>query len=377
MTATVSCPFAPWDDPTAIPLVVYEGVSRRFGAELAVDHVSLSIYEREFFVLLGPSGCGKTTLMRMLAGFETPDDGRVLLGGQDLAALPPHRRPVNMMFQSYALFPHMSVAQNVAFGLQMEGLGKAEQRERTDTMLRLVRMTDYADRKPHQLSGGQRQRVALARSLAKQPKVLLLDEPLGALDRRLREDTQFELVTLQEKLGMTFIVVTHDQDEAMTMATRIAVMDKGRVAQVGPPSVIYEAPATRYVAGFVGDVNMVAARIEAREGALTVVSSILGIARVETSDRLVPGQSVWLAWRPEKTRLVRGDEPIAGGRLVFQGPIEDIGYRGDWTTVIISVGDARLKAGLPNATRRVDQALAHGEVVRFVVQPEALMVLDR
>jgi putrescine transport system ATP-binding protein len=248
--------FAPWDDPLAEPLIRFERITKRFGDFTAIEDVSLDIYEREFFALLGPSGCGKTTLMRMLAGFENPTEGRILLDGDDISSIPPHKRPVNMMFQSYALFPHMSVADNIAFGLKQDSLPKGEIAARVDEMLSLVKLEPFAKRKPDQLSGGQRQRVALARSVAKRPKVLLLDEPLGALDKKLREETQFELMDLQEKLGMTFLIVTHDQEEAMTVADRIAVMNDGTFEQIAPPSVIYEEPKSRYVAGFIGDINI-------------------------------------------------------------------------------------------------------------------------
>jgi putrescine transport system ATP-binding protein len=233
--------FAPWNDPASKPFIEFRHVTKRFADFVAVDDLSLVIYEREFFALLGPSGCGKTTLMRMVAGFEEPTEGAVLLDGQDLVGVPPYRRPTNMMFQSYALFPHMSVEQNIAFGLRQDRMPKGEIAERVEEMLNLVKLKPFARRKPHQLSGGQRQRVALARSLAKKPKVLLLDEPLGALDKKLREETQFELIDLQQKLGLTFLIVTHDQEEAMTVADRIAVMDHGRVIQVATPAEIYEA----------------------------------------------------------------------------------------------------------------------------------------
>src|SRR3989440_11492992 len=234
-------------------LVSFDQVTKRFGDFPAVDGLSLDIHEREFFALLGPSGCGKTTLLRMLAGFETPDTGRVTLGGEDLAGIPPYRRPVNMMFQSYALFPHLTVAGNVAFGLKQDGLPKDEIAARVEEMLALVQLTGFAARKPDQLSGGQRQRVALARSLAKRPKVLLLDEPLAALDRKLREETRFELKELQHRLETAFVIVTHDQDEAMTVADRIGVMNRGKLVQVGVPAEIYERPNSRWIAGFVGD----------------------------------------------------------------------------------------------------------------------------
>src|SRR3954454_3852491 len=243
------------------PLVTFERITRRFGAFTAVDGLSLEINEREFFALLGPSGCGKTTLLRLLAGFEAPDDGRVTLEGLDLAGVPPYRRPVNMMFQSYALFPHLTVAGNVAFGLKQDGLAKDEIARRVDEMLALMQLSGFGSRRPDQLSGGQRQRVALASSLAKRPKVLLLDEPLAALDRKLREETRFELKELQQRLATTFVIVTHDQDEAMTVADRIAVMNGGKLAQVGTPAAVYERPNSRWVAGFLGEVNLIEGQV--------------------------------------------------------------------------------------------------------------------
>ena len=249
--------FAPWEDPEQRPLIEFRNVTKRFGDFTAIDDLSLGIYEREFFALLGPSGCGKTTMMRMLAGFESVTEGHIFLGGRDIIDIPPNKRPVNMMFQSYALFPHLSIWDNIAFGLRRESKDKAMIEERVEEMLRLTRLTKFARRKPHQISGGQRQRVALARSLAKAPKLLLLDEPLGALDKKLREETQFELMDIQEKTGTTFVIVTHDQEEAMTVASRIAVMDEGRLVQVDTPDVIYEAPNSVYVADFIGDVNLI------------------------------------------------------------------------------------------------------------------------
>ena len=249
--------FAPWNDPEAKPLIQFKGVTKRFGDFTAIDDLTQDIYEREFFALLGPSGCGKTTLMRMLAGFEEPTEGQILLNGVDIGHVPPNKRAVNMMFQSYALFPHLSVYDNIAFGLRREKKPKDEVHARVKEMLRLTRLERFAQRKPHQISGGQRQRVALARSLAKAPKLLLLDEPLGALDKKLREETQFELMDIQEKTGTTFIIVTHDQEEAMTVASRVAVMDEGRIVQVATPDVIYEAPNSVYVADFIGDVNLI------------------------------------------------------------------------------------------------------------------------
>ncbi len=253
--------FAPWKDPAARPLARFDAVSKHFSGVTAVDGVSLDIYQGEFFALLGPSGCGKTTLLRMLAGFEAPDAGRILLDGEDLTGVPPHRRPVNMMFQSYALFPHLTVAGNVAFGLKQDGLPKQEVNARIAEMLALLRLEGLEARKPHQLSGGQRQRVALARALVKRPRVLLLDEPLAALDKKLRGETQFELMRLRERLGLTFVIVTHDQEEAMTVADRIGVMNQGRLIQVATPAEIYEQPNSRWVAGFIGDVNLIEGRV--------------------------------------------------------------------------------------------------------------------
>ena len=370
--------FAPWDDPAATPLVVFDGVTKRFGAETAVAELSLAVHAREFFALLGPSGCGKSTLMRMLAGFETPSEGRVLLAGQDLAGVPPHLRPVNMMFQSYALFPHMSVEKNVAFGLAMEGRPRDEIGARVGEALRMVKLDGLAGRKPHQLSGGQRKRVALARTLVKQPKGLLLDEPLGALDRKLREETQFELMALQERLGLTFIIVTHDQDEAMTMATRIAVMDKGRIAQVGTPPVIYEAPASRYVAGFIGEINLVEGRVAAAEGRRVTVATAVGdLAVSEAAETVAVGQAVAVAWRPEKTRIVRAGEAISNGRAVISGTVHDVGYLGGRTTYHVDASGLRLKAAVANAARSVERPLGAGDKVKLAVTPDALILMVR
>ena len=280
----------PWARAGARPLLRFEGVRKRYGEVAAVDGVTLDIFEREFFALLGPSGCGKTSLLRLLAGFETPDEGRILLDGDDLSRVPPHRRPVNMMFQSYALFPHLSVAGNVAFGLKQEGLPKPEIERRVGEMLALVKLDGLGDRKPHQLSGGQRQRVALARSLAKHPRVLLLDEPMAALDKKLRGETQFELMQLQQKLGLTFIIVTHDQQEAMTVADRMGVMNEGRLIQVAPPSEIYEQPNSRWVADFIGDVNLIEGRVsEAGPAATVIESAAAGRLRVAGSSAAKSG----------------------------------------------------------------------------------------
>ncbi|MEM6677419.1 MAG: ABC transporter ATP-binding protein [Pseudomonadota bacterium] len=326
----MDCPIEgrPWSDPSAVPHLRVVDAVKRFGETTAVDHVSLDIHRGEFFSLLGPSGCGKTTLLRMLAGFETPDGGQILLDGEDLSAVPPYERPVNMMFQSYALFPHMTVEGNIAFGLEMAGMGRAEKRARVEEMLALTRLEQFARRKPDQLSGGQRQRVALARALAKKPKLLLLDEPLGALDRKLREATQFELMTIQEQLGLTFVIVTHDQEEAMTVSSRIAVMREGTVAQLGEPREVYEAPQSRYVAEFIGDVNILEG--VARDGAVALASG--GQVRARGTEELADGTTAALAVRPEKlsiTKLEPGAALTAEGENRLSGTVEDIAYMGD------------------------------------------------
>src|SRR5579863_7072822 len=310
--------FAPWADPARQPLLQIEGLTKRFGAYPAVDDLSLVIYPGEFFALLGPSGCGKTTLLRLIAGFERAGAGRILLDGVDLSAVPPHRRPVNMMFQSYALFPHLSVEGNVAFGLKQEGLPKAQIAERVAEMLALVRLENFGPRKPHELSGGQRQRVALARSLVKRPRVLLLDEPMAALDKKLRGETQFELMELQRRLGLTFIIVTHDQSEAMTVADRIAVMDRGRLMQVAPPAELYEQPNSRWIADFIGSVNLLEGRVGA--DGLSVEGTAAGHLRVAAKADAAPGTTVWVAVRPEKVRITR-EPPLPGADNCVAGKI--------------------------------------------------------
>ncbi|MBO0661566.1 ABC transporter ATP-binding protein [Jiella sp. MQZ9-1] len=342
--------FAPWREPQAQPFIRFEAITKRFGQFNAVDDLSLSIFKGEFFALLGASGCGKSTLLRMLAGFETPTSGRVILDGDDLAGIPPYRRPVNMMFQSYALFPHMSVAKNIAFGLKREGMPKGEIAARVEQVLKLVKLQDYARRRPDQLSGGQRQRVALARSLAKRPKVLLLDEPLGALDKKLREETQFELTDLQYELGTTFIMVTHDQEEAMTMADRIAVMDKGRIVQVATPAEIYEAPKSRFVADFVGDVNLFDGTVQAVDRGRITLQTSAGSPFTVTSDVAVSnGQAVTFVLRPEKLRIAA--EPLSGAN-VLEGEVWDIAYVGPVTSFHIRLANgAVVKVAMINATR--------------------------
>ncbi|MEO0915083.1 MAG: ABC transporter ATP-binding protein, partial [Pseudomonadota bacterium] len=292
----------PWRDQTDPPFIRIKGITKEFGDFRAVDDVSLDIWRGELFCLLGGSGCGKSTLLRMLAGFEVPTAGAIEIDGADMSRVPPYARPTNMMFQSYALFPHMSVERNVAYGLERDGLGKAEVAGRVAEMLKLVQLEGLAKRRPHQLSGGQRQRVALARSLAKKPKLLLLDEPLGALDKKLREETQFELMNIQDQLGVTFIVVTHDQEEAMTLATRIGVMDAGKIVQVGEPRDIYERPGSRFVADFIGSVNLFEGEVEAAAPDFMRIKTAEGGILVPPEAGLASREKVAVAVRPEKIR---------------------------------------------------------------------------
>ena len=354
-------------------LVTFDNVTRRFGDFVAVDGLTLDIFEREFFALLGPSGCGKTTLLRMLAGFEAPDDGRVLLAGEDLAGVPPYRRPVNMMFQSYALFPHLTVAGNVAFGLKQDGLPKDEIAARVDEMLALVQLAGFGARRPDQLSGGQRQRVALARSLAKRPKVLLLDEPLAALDRKLREETRFELKELQRRLQTTFVIVTHDQDEAMTVADRIAVMNRGKLAQVGTPVEVYERPASRWVAGFVGDVNLIEGRVTAVYPSFVMVEREGMRLRVAHAP-VAPGP-VAVALRPEKIRIAHAvpDGAFENGAA---GTVTDIGYLGTVSHYKVRLDDGLvLKAAVMNEQREAARAIHVNDRVWLSWTPEAGVLL--
>jgi putrescine transport system ATP-binding protein len=369
--------FAPWSDPQAKPYIRFENVTKRFGDFTAVNNLSLSIFEREFFALLGASGCGKSTLLRMLAGFEEPTSGKILLDGQDLRGIPPYRRPVNMMFQSYALFPHMSVEKNIAFGLKQEGMPKADIDRRVAEMLKLVKLERFAIRKPHQLSGGQRQRVALARSVAKRPKVLLLDEPLGALDKKLREETQFELMDLQQELGLTFVVVTHDQEEAMTMADRIAIMDKGEVMQVATPAEIYEAPNSRFVAGFVGNVNLFEGSVAERtENTARITGGSGAQISVENAGEAAKGNDVAFAIRPEKIRISSRKPQDAVNAL--EGEVYDIAYLGDMTVYYVKLDDGQIvRASMLNAARIVDDPLTWSDRAWISFRPDAGVVLTR
>src|SRR6056300_1217126 len=352
---TINPAFAPWLDPQAKPIIDFQSVTKNYGDFTAIDNIDLKIYPREFFALLGPSGCGKTTLMRMLAGFETTTKGTILIDGQDMAHVPAHNRAVNMMFQSYALFPHLSVADNIAFGLKRSDMPKSEIQGRVDEMLRLVQLDKFAARKPHQLSGGQRQRVALARALAKAPKLLLLDEPLGALDKKLRQETQFELMDIQERTGTTFVIVTHDQEEAMTVASRVAVMDEGVMVQVDTPARIYEAPNSVYVADFIGDVNIIEGRATQTDEDVHIVwaegqPNIVGTA---TDASFGVGDAVHFAIRPEKVSI--SAEKPADTPNAFQGKILDIAYLGNISTYYVKMPSGQtIKAQTAN-TRRLSR----------------------
>jgi putrescine transport system ATP-binding protein len=369
--------FAPWNDPAARPFISFRNVTKRFGDFAAVNDLSLDIYEREFFALLGASGCGKSTLLRMLAGFEHPTSGTILLDGQDLAGIPPYRRPVNMMFQSYALFPHMSVEANIAFGLKQDGMSKPDIEARVKEMLKLVRLEQFAKRKPHQLSGGQRQRVALARSVAKRPKVLLLDEPLGALDKKLREATQFELMDLQQDLGLTFVVVTHDQEEAMTMADRIAIMDKGEVMQVATPAEVYEAPASRFVADFVGNVNILEGTVAERTGDTATITGASGAQiRVQNAGDAQAGRAVAFAIRPEKIKVSSKRPETAANAM--EGEIWDLAYLGDMTVYHVRLDDGQVvTASALNSSRTVEDPLSWEDRAWISFAPDAGIVLTR
>jgi putrescine transport system ATP-binding protein len=372
-------------EPAAIdvPLLRIEGVGKKFGNFRAVDRLSLDIRAGEFFALLGPSGCGKTTLLRMLAGFETPDEGRILLAGRDIAHALPHERPVNMMFQNYALFPHLSVRDNIAFGLRRAGMARANINTRVAEMVALVKLEGMEKRKPDQLSGGQKQRVALARSLARRPQVLLLDEPLAALDKKLRESTQLELMDLQRRLGMTFIIVTHDQEEAMTVANRIGVMDAGRLEQVATPRDLYEAPRSRWVAEFVGDVNLFDGEVSSREhNRLTIATRDAGTITVAEPRNPVTKTAVCVAIRPEKVKLSRRGpvSDAANSQAInrLEGVVTDVGYLGGLTTYKVKLDSgAVVRSSMANTARLDVDAYSPSQRVTAWFTPDDCVVLEQ
>src|SRR5262245_40544314 len=356
--------YEPWKNPDAKPYVRIERVTKKFGDFVAVDAVTLVIYQKEIFCLLGGSGCGQTTLLRMLAGFERPTSGKVFIDGVDMTAIPPYERPVNMMFQSYALFPHMTVEQNVGFGLRQDKLAKPEIAKRVGEMLDLVKLGPYAKRKPHQLSGGQRQRVALARALVKKPKLLLLDEPLAALDKKLREYTQFELINIQETLGVTFIVVTHDQEEAMTLSSRIGVMNHGEIVQVGTPSEIYEYPNSRFVSEFIGSVNMFEGQLTEDEPSYVRIHAkdLETPIFVDHGVSSAPGATVWAAIRPEKILMSR--EKPDGNDNWTRAVVRDIAYMGDLSVYLLKLESGKVvRVTQPNVYRHTDERITWDERV--------------
>ncbi|WP_293451166.1 ABC transporter ATP-binding protein [Planktotalea sp.] len=369
--------FAPWNDPSEKPLIQFQNVTKRFGDFTAIDDLTLDIFEKEFFALLGPSGCGKTTMMRMLGGFETVTNGTIKIAGQDMNKVPPNKRPVNMMFQSYALFPHLSIYENIAFGLRRTSMDKGAIDARIAEMLKLTRLEKFARRKPHQISGGQRQRVALARSLAKAPKLLLLDEPLGALDKKLRQDTQFELMDIQEKTGTTFVIVTHDQEEAMTVASRVAVMDEGLIVQVATPDAIYEAPNSTYVADFIGDVNIIEGRAS-QSGNKTKLSWAEGQPNIigTTTRTFETGQTCHFAIRPEKVAISVEEPTKAANKL--HGKILDIAYLGNISTYHVELPTGHIiKAQTANTRRLARRTMTWEDPVWISFTDTAGVLLDR
>jgi putrescine transport system ATP-binding protein len=366
-----------------LPLLRIDTVVKEFGSVRAVDRLSLDIRAGEFFALLGPSGCGKTTLLRMLAGFETPDEGHILLDGKDIAPVLPHQRPVNMMFQNYALFPHLAVRDNIAFGLRRAGLPRAEIDARVAEMVALVKLEGLEKRRPDQLSGGQRQRVALARSLARRPQLLLLDEPLAALDKKLRESTQAELMEVQRRLGMTFIIVTHDQEEAMTVADRIGVMASGRLEQVATPRELYEAPSSRWIAEFVGDINLLDGEVASREaGRVTISTKDAGSIVVAEPRQPITKTTVAVAIRPEKVKLSRRG-PVADALSAhainrLEGVVTDVGYLGGITTYKVKLDSgAVVRSSMANTARLDMDAYSASQRVVAWFTPDDCVVLEQ
>jgi spermidine/putrescine ABC transporter ATP-binding subunit len=356
------------------PIIRIGNLTKRFGAAVtAVDDVSLDIQEGEFFALLGPSGCGKTTLLRMIAGLEVPSEGHILVDGQDMVQVPPNRRPINMVFQSYAVFPHMSVADNVGYGLKVTKVPRDEIGQRVEEALELVKLGGYSARMPDQLSGGQRQRVALARALVKRPKVLLLDEPLSALDAKLREAMQLELVRLQHAVGITFVIVTHDQQEALSMANRIAVMDAGRVQQVAPPSELYEFPTNRFVADFIGKMNLFEGTVAGVRGKQLLVE-VAGLGRLALEAEGPASGAVGIAVRPEKVRLLR--EQPGEDMVALRGKVNEVAYYGDTSFVYLTDDAGRtISANLQNEARRAEPTVIIGEALWCVWSPSDSLIL--
>ncbi len=371
----------PWLDPDAEPFIRLQGVTKKFGPFTAVDNVDLQIYKGELFSLLGASGCGKTTLLRMLAGFEMPTSGTLYIDGVDMTEVPAYERPVNMMFQSYALFPHMTVEQNVAYGLKRDGIEKEEITQRVKDMLDMVELSPFTKRKPHQLSGGQRQRVALARALVKGPKVLLLDEPLAALDKRLREQTQYELMNIQDQLGVTFIVVTHDQGEAMTLSTRIAVMDAGQFVQIGTPTEIYEFPETRFIANFIGSANMFEGRVieDGPDHVIVRANEHEGRFYIDHGVSIKEGTKVWVAVRPEKVKISKSP-PAEPGPNQLRGVVHDVGYLGNISTYRVKLANNKIiEVTHPNQSRprSAQREVDWEDEVHLTWEPSSAVVMTK
>lgn len=379
MTGAPTVSDTPWlDQDGQKPLVQIKGVTKKYGDVTAVDNVDLDIYQGELFCLLGGSGCGKSTLLRMLAGFESLNGGSITIDGMDMADVPAYERPTNMMFQSYALFPHMSVEKNIAFGLQQDRVPKNDIVDRVHDILTLVELQDFKKRKPQQLSGGQRQRVALARALVKQPKLLLLDEPLAALDKKLRKQTQFELANIQEKVGVTFIVVTHDQEEAMTLSSRMAVMDAGRFQQIGTPTEIYEFPDSRFVADFIGSANFFEGRVTEDSSDHVRVQTDVAEVYIDHGQSVLVGSKIWVALRPEKIQIVKTDEPVSGPNTV-NGVVDDIGYLGETSIYKVALPNGQIvDVTAPNQSRPTSetQRITWEEKVAISWEPSSVMLLN-